>query len=160
MGRKRKAPNPPNLLPVNNGRGGGGGGRRGTTGRSLFQWDCIHLPNLYLRFGKGVSRGPGSWLPDPCGCHCANSKVGPLGSAAGDRESVTATTPWSGLQEPSGEPVPNNEVHLKSPAGGGSQRKRNRSKSRRAAKRRKKCRRAQAAARATEVWKSTGREGN
>lgn len=55
------------------------------------------------------------------GCHCADSKVGPLGSAAGDRESVTTTTttPPSGLQEPSGEPVPNNEVHFKKSCGGG-----------------------------------------
>lgn len=55
----------------------------------------------------------------PSGCHCANSKVGPLGSTAGDRESVTTTTPPSGLQKPSGEPVPNNEVHFKKSCGGG-----------------------------------------
>lgn len=89
---------------------------------------------MYPKFGEGAGgkevRGH-DWelAPSPCGCHCANSKVGPLGSAAGDRESVTATTPRGGLQEPSREPVPNNEVHLKSPEGGGGERKRNRSKS-------------------------------
>lgn len=70
---------------------------------------------------KGCDGGAGrTWelAPRSCGCHRANSEVGPSGSAVGDRESVTATTPPSGLQEPSGEPVPNNEVHLKSPAGG------------------------------------------
>lgn len=92
---------------------------------------------MYPRIGEGAGGGGGravrghDWelALSPCGCHCANSKVGPLGSAAGDRESVTATTPRGGLQEPSREPVPNNEVHLKSPEGGGGKRKRNRSKS-------------------------------
>lgn len=104
-----------------------------TTGRFLFQWKPGHLPKVYPRFGEGAGGGVRGhdWelTPSPCGCHCANSKVGPLGSAAGDRESVTATTPRGGLQEPSREPVPNNEVHLKSPEGRGGERKRNRSKS-------------------------------
>lgn len=137
MGRKRKAPNPPSLLPVNNGFGGGGQRHQRQVSVPTGPYSPAQtVPKIW----KGCEQGTWELAPSPCGCHCVISKVGPLGSAAGDLESVTATTPQSGLQEPSREPVPNNEVHLKSPAGGGSQRKRNRSKSGRARKRRKTCR--------------------
>lgn len=116
MGRKRKAPNP-TPTPTVDLEGGGHDHRKVSV--PMEAWSPAQsVPKIWRGcWGGGVRGHDWELAPSPCGCHCANSKVGPLGSAAGDRESVTATTPRGGLQEPSREPVPNNEVHLKSPEG-------------------------------------------
>lgn len=55
-------------------------------------------------------------------CKFSNRSLGIWGGVmVGNGESyTTTTTPQRGLQEPSGEPVPNNEAHLKSPVGWGA----------------------------------------
>lgn len=64
----------------------------------------------------------------------------------------------SGLQEPSGEPVPNNGVHLKSPGGEGGE-KEKQIKERESWEEKEEERRTQAAG-ATGVWESAGKEGS
>lgn len=153
MGKKVSArPHPPPRKPI---VGGGGASRDTELPQAL-----VTCPN-YLRFRKGGGERllkSSLQAPDTCGCHCADSKVSPSGSAAGDRESVTATTPPSGLQEPGGEPVPNNEVHLKSPAGGRGREKEKHIKERAAGKRRTELPRSAGNRQGKQTWKNAGRE--